>query len=107
MTNLKNRTIAGAAALIATIVTVGAAAPLRAEPVSRTVSYHDLDLSTEAGHAALSRRVRHAVNQVCGPIDLATRQAVLDCRRQAAATAAMNVRLATVQAGTIQLAAAR
>ena len=109
MISLKNHAIAGTAAMIATLVTVGAATPLRAEPVSRTVAYGDLDLATDAGHAVLARRIRLAVNHVCGPLDQANRYAVLDCRHRARATANMNARLAAVDTAPdkIQLAAAR
>jgi UrcA family protein len=41
------------------------------EPPSVRVSVKDLNLTTQAGAAALYRRIRNAARSVCGPVDIA------------------------------------
>jgi UrcA family protein len=65
MLNLKTRSIAGTFAIAATMITVAAATPLRAETPSARVAYGDLDLGTQAGVGALNSRIRRAADRVC------------------------------------------
>jgi UrcA family protein len=65
MLNLKTRSIAGTFAIAATMITVAAATPLRAETPSVRVAYGDLDLGTQAGVSALNSRIRRAADRVC------------------------------------------
>ena len=82
MTNLKNRSIAGSAALIATVLSMTVAiAPLRAETVK--VAYGDLDVRSEAGASELEARIRRAAGKVCGQADAGSRFEVAACRHQA------------------------
>ena len=82
MTNLKNRSIAGSAALIATVLSMTVAvAPLRAETVK--VAYGDLDVSSEVGAAELEARIRRAAGKACGQSDAGSRFQVARCRYQA------------------------
>jgi len=48
--------------LLLTIVT---GCPATAQQLTRVVSYHDLDLSTQKGVRTLRHRLTHAVNYVC------------------------------------------
>jgi len=41
------------------------------EPTSIRVSVRDLDLATDAGAAAVYRRIRNAARSVCGEVDIA------------------------------------
>ncbi len=107
MYSLKNRAIAGAAALIATVATIGFAAPLRAEPISRTISYADLDLSSAAGQATMARRIRNAVTEVCGPVGPSNRPSVIACRQSARAGAEARLASAQAKGGSVQLASTR
>lgn len=86
MQSLKN-TVAGTFAVVATFITVAAATPLRAEPVSVAVAYGDLNIRSEAGAARLDARIRRAAHQVCGEPDLASLTKVIHCRRDAIAAA--------------------
>lgn len=82
MTNLKNRSIAAGAALVATVLSMTVAvAPLRAEPVK--VAYGDLDISSPAGASELQTRIRRAARVACGHDDAGTRIAVANCRKHA------------------------
>ena len=84
MTNLKNRSIAASAALIASILSMTVAvAPLRAEPIKVAVAYGDLDIRSDAGAAILNARIARAARQVCGQDDLGTRLQAAACRSQA------------------------
>jgi UrcA family protein len=71
---------------------MAAAAPVAAqESASRTVRYGDLDLRTESGAAALSRRIERAGRSICGePADrsLFELNAVRSCLEQVARSAA-------------------
>lgn len=53
------------AALFAAICLSAAVTPAAAEPVSRTVSYADLNLANPAGRAALETRIKTAARAVC------------------------------------------
>ncbi len=53
------------AALFAAFCLTAAVAPAAAEPVSRTVSYADLNLSSSAGRAVLQTRIKAAARAVC------------------------------------------
>lgn len=96
MNNLKN-TVAGSFALVATFITVAAATPLRAEPVSVPVAYGDLNIASEAGVAALDARIRRAAVAACGRSDIGTSLQVANCRRDAIDTA--KAKLAMNQTG--------
>lgn len=88
MTNLKNRSIAGSAALIATVLSMTVAvAPLRAEPVKVAVAYGDLDINSETGTAALNVRIGRAARLACGQDDAGSRIQAANCRHQAVKTA--------------------
>jgi UrcA family protein len=101
MLNLKTRSIAGTFAIAATMITVAAATPLRAETPSARVAYGDLDLGTQAGVSALNSRIRRAADRVCSdnrgnPIEEAR------CRSQAIASA--NSQVALVRTDSLHLA---
>lgn len=73
------------------------------EQTGRTaiVQFHDLDLSTSDGRAALDRRVKRAVKHVCelgGPTRPSDFERVSDCREQAWKDASRQIQLA---AGTL------
>lgn len=98
---IRARAIAGSAALLATVVTIAAASPVRAEAVGverveALVAYGDLDLRTEVGRATLDRRIRFAADTVCGPLQPSTRFHVQSCRRDAVARAQANVAMAGI-----------
>ena len=105
MLTFKNRSLAGSAALVATLITIAAATPVRAETVSVPVAYGDLDLSTPAGVATLDRRVRRAADRICGIADIATRVQVAQCRHEVLASAHADVRTAQARQAAIVLAA--
>lgn len=65
MTNLKQKLVCGAAALIASATFVGTSATQAETPRERSVSYADLDMSRDAGKATFAARVRAAAEQVC------------------------------------------
>lgn len=94
MNSFKNRSIAATAAMIATMITVAAAAPARAEPVSVAVAYGDLDITTAAGAATLAARIRRAADTACGRPSPSIRFQVENCRRTAVANAQAGVRMA-------------
>jgi UrcA family protein len=91
-----------------TIITAAAlvSAPVFAAPVadgmSRSVHFGDLDLSTDAGAAALHSRIEHAVRAVCGgdadQRDLTQLRVVDACRQVALASAEPQVQLALANA---------
>ena len=87
MQSLKNRSIAGTAALVATFVTIAAATPLRAAPVDVPVAYGDLDISTAAGAKQLDARIQRAAHKVCGDATSGNRLDVAACRYQLVKTA--------------------
>ncbi|MGI4880660.1 MAG: UrcA family protein [Janthinobacterium lividum] len=85
------RTIVGTVgtALFATVCLLAAAGPAHAATVAtaatQVVSYRDLDLSTDAGRATLTRRIASAAKLVCisGGSDLSLRTAQSRCVRNA------------------------
>ncbi len=84
MTNLKNRSIAASAALIASVLSMTVAvAPLRAEPVKVAVAYGDLDIHSDAGAATLNARIGRAARLACGQDDAGNRIQAATCRQQA------------------------
>jgi UrcA family protein len=82
-------------ALIASIaagVATFAMSPAHAQVESRskTVYFGDLDISSSAGQATLSRRIATAARQVCGSADVRDIKGNLDvknCRKEAIASA--------------------
>jgi UrcA family protein len=50
---------------LTTILTLVTGCPATARQISRTVSYHDLDLTSAPGVKALRHRLTRAVNYVC------------------------------------------
>lgn len=78
------------------------AIPASAAERAAEVRYGDLDLSTEAGAATLKKRVAYAVKKVCGAADIrniAERQDMIRCRKEAAARSTRDVALALDSAG--------
>jgi UrcA family protein len=92
-----DRTIAGAAALIATVATISFAAPLRAE----TVRYSDLNIATAEGAAQLDSRLHRAAHKICGAKEAAIVTAgcrsriVADAKQQLASAKPADVVLAS------------
>ena len=82
-----------------------AVTPAIAQPktVSVTVSFADLDLTTEAGRARLDRRILRAAAAVCSPREtiLLLRADYNDCRKDAATDA--NTRLASLRKGDMRV----
>jgi UrcA family protein len=99
MNSLKNRSIAGTAALVATFITVAMSTPLRAEPVAIKVSYSDLNVHSEAGAAKLQSRIVRAAEKVCGYRDVAGQIANNNCRRKAVAAAQDQVSMVSESSG--------
>ena len=65
-------------------------ATLEEPPASRVVKYGDLDLSHNAGVAALYSRIRSAAREVCEPMDAVIMKMLrlrYDCRQEAVARA--------------------
>jgi UrcA family protein len=95
------------------IVLLGAIAVANpASAQTRIVSYADLDLSSPEGQEALDRRIRTAVEQVCGrpyPTDLVSQQHVRRCRIDTLSSvqAARNDAFAQAENRRIQLSARR
>lgn len=95
-----------AVTLSAATLLAGAAAP--AEPVrpTKTVTYADLNLSTDAGARELLKRLENAAWQVCsdvsfGRLDIEAYREFRDCRKEAVTAAVHSVgseRLAGVAA---------
>ena len=77
------------AALFATFCLSAAAAPAAAEPVSRSVSYADLNLANPAGRAVLETRIKAAARAVCqdGGYDIAAKTRENQCVKAAIAKA--------------------
>ena len=99
MNSLKNRSIAGTAALVATFVTVAMATPLRAQPLEVKVAYGDLDIASRTGAAELQARINRAAAQVCGHRNAGNLSSVNACRREAAAAARGQVAMNSDNAG--------
>ncbi len=81
MLTFKTRSIAGTAAVVATLLTVAVAAPVRAETVNVPVSYADLKLDTQAGIDTLERRVDRAADRICGRSQTGNSIQVSRCRQ--------------------------
>ena len=81
-------------ALAALSASVALAQPPGAEPVSRVVSFSDLNLHSRAGVAQLHARIRTAAREVCGSAgrhDLRAAANVRACQSQAVAGAIASV----------------
>lgn len=100
MNTILNRSVVLVATVVATTISLAAAAPLNAAPVSVNVGYSDVDLHSDAGVATLKQRIRRAAYAVCdqGVAPLAAAA----CRSKAVASA--EAKLASVQANGVQLA---
>lgn len=103
MNSIKN-TLAGSFALVATFVTVAAATPLRAEPVSVAVAYGDLDLSSDAGASALRTRISRAARFACDQDAGGNRLNAASCRDDAVKAAQAQVAMKSSDA-SVKLAA--
>jgi UrcA family protein len=79
--------LAAAAFWIGALYLAPEAAAQASEPMSRSVSYADLNLDNEAGARAMLRRIRHAARDVCddtwGRTSLRQRSYVRACVREA------------------------
>jgi UrcA family protein len=75
----------------------------QSEPVSVTVSYADLNLTTEAGRARLDRRIRIAAAAVCSPREMGVhlRAAYDNCCKDAATDA--SARMASLRKGDMRV----
>jgi UrcA family protein len=79
-----------AAIAAALLAASGATQNLAPAAASQLVSYDDLDLTTQSGQRALDRRIRAAVQTVCGSessADPRGRHRVRDCRDETLAQA--------------------
>lgn len=95
-----------AAGIAAAISFVAVAA--RAEPVSTTISYADLNLDSAAGRHQFAERVVASIRRMCGTADGLTLSQASDirrCRRAAHTDAAL--RIAEASNRTLRLAATR
>ena len=105
MLTLKTRSIAGLATVAATVMTIAFATPSYAETVTSEIRYSDLDLGTDAGKAALDKRILHAAKAVCGEMDQINKFNVMACRTKAIASARHAAALAAAKSATdVQLA---
>lgn len=91
-------------------LTAAAAVAAEAAQESVPISYRDLDLKTNAGVAALDRRIAHAAGLVCGSVDpraLDLADRVRACRAKAIADARSEAQamIAAVRAGTVAMTA--
>jgi UrcA family protein len=90
-----------AAALVAAALPAAAFAQPATESHSVAVPYRDLDLASDAGRHSLEARIRIAVREACGRMvsgTLSEATVVRRCRRQSAAVAASQARLAIARA---------
>lgn len=97
-----SKALFASAAVAATLVFV--VAPASAETRTRTVSYADLDLRSDAGVDTLNRRVKTAARIVCGTAaapGYAEMRDMLQCRERAISSAnrAVVTVLAAVESG--------
>ena len=87
----RNAVSVAGAALLAGVCLFAAAAPATAAPVpvSKTVSYADLNLAQPQGRATLDGRIKSAAKSVCtvGGSDLKSRLEELRCVKSAIAAA--------------------
>lgn len=106
MLTLNNRFVAAAAAVAASVVTLGiGTAPAHAETVNVAVRYGDLDLSSAQGAATLDRRIARAAETICGPSSRVNQFKVQSCRRTVIASAQKDVRLVQAKQSSTVLAA--
>ena len=74
------------------VLAAALASPAQAQEQSVTVSYGDLDLTSDTGVARFDNRIDAAVGQVCGdrigPMPLSTARAVRKCSRDTMADVA-------------------
>ena len=99
------RSLSLTAASLAVLATAAIASPARAADVdtkSTTVGYHDLDLTSAAGEAALKQRIATAAKNDCGSADGRTTQdydRLAACRNSAIASASpqMNAVIASAR----------
>ncbi len=96
MTNLNQKLLCGAAALLAGMTCVGGSVARAETPRARVVSYADLDLSRDAGKATLFNRVRAAASTVCRasgrtPAEIAAEKRCIDTAVAAAMTKAASL----------------
>ena len=99
------RAFALTASALAIMTAAAVASPAHAadsDTKSAKIHYRDLDLTTDAGAAALKQRVVHAAARVCGPVDgltLDDRARFHACRDNAIASASpqMNAVIASVR----------
>ena len=99
------RSFALTASALAIMTAAAVASPAHAagsDTKSAKIHYRDLDLTTDAGAAALKQRVVHAAARVCGPVDgltLDDRARFNTCRDTAIASASpqMNAVIASVR----------
>lgn len=94
----------------ALVAAFAGSAPAAAQPASRTstVSTAGLDLATTRGQRLLELRLLHAASDLCGTpssADARGRAGFVECRDQARATAAEQVRIAAARATAVKLAA--
>jgi UrcA family protein len=64
-------TLAFSASVFVVMAAVSSAGPARAADTDTTsvkVHYRDLDLTTDAGEAALKQRIARAATNICGPV---------------------------------------
>lgn len=105
-----HRPMSFALAAMASLVTIGVATPAFAagrEPVSKIVTYDDLDLSSRRGVERLETRVEMAAKSLCQVSlarDLRSIQAASDCVDAAMARADRDVALAVARQGGEQFA---
>jgi UrcA family protein len=89
-------------ALVAALVSAPAFSAPAADGMSRSVRFGDLDLSTDAGAAALHARIQYAAQMVCGgeidQRDLPALGAARACRQIAMASAEPQVQMALADA---------
>ncbi len=94
----------------ATIAITAAALPLGAasagEARTATISYEDLNLSSQAGQDILDRRIENAVEAVCGRLQGRPTfdSAVRECQTQTRLTAMQSRDIAVASYGRTQLA---
>ncbi len=94
-------TLAYIGLLAGSFVTLAIGTPVLAEPVSKTVEYGDLDLTSQVGQQRLETRIKSAVRAVCGQsyaTTFAERRLVEKCKSPAMAAAMRDANVAIAQA---------
>ncbi len=99
------------AAAAATLMIAAAAMPASAQnTVEVHVSFADLNLATTAGRAALTGRVKRAVEEVCGStneVSFESARIVQKCQEDTSKGVAASVKAAVAQSSTTTLMASR